>query len=130
MAIKDLDRLLREMNPELVRGNFVFLSVSEESFSKIREKVIFYFLEKEGISVVLEKNFALRGGFELEEVWSMITLNVNSDLTAVGFLARITNILAENNISVNAVSAYHHDHLFVLDADAKKTMDLLRSFSN
>ena len=35
------------------------------------------------------------------------------DLEAVGFLAAITTRLAEDGIPVNAVSAFHHDHLFV-----------------
>jgi hypothetical protein len=43
----------------------------------------------------------------------LITLTVHSSLEAVGFLAAVTVPLAEAGISVNAVSAFHHDHLFV-----------------
>ncbi|SDB45889.1 ACT domain-containing protein [Desulfonatronum thiosulfatophilum] len=45
--------------------------------------------------------------------WACITLEVRSLLTAVGFLALITARLARAGISVNPVSAFHHDHLFV-----------------
>ncbi len=38
---------------------------------------------------------------------------MNSDLRAVGFLAKIAAALAADGISVNAYSAYHHDHLLV-----------------
>ena len=36
-----------------------------------------------------------------------------SDLEALGFLARVVTELAARKISVNAVSAYHHDYLFI-----------------
>ena len=55
----------------------------------------------------------------------MITLTVHSSLEAVGFLAVITRKLAQHSISVNAVSAYHHDHLFVPVACAEEAMILL-----
>ena len=40
----------------------------------------------------------------------LITLTVRSSLEAVGLLAAITARLADAGISVNAVSAFHHDH--------------------
>jgi len=46
------------------------------------------------------------------------------ELAAVGFLARITEVLAAQGFAVNVVSAYHHDHLYIqaLGSDGK-TMD-------
>ena len=63
-------------------------------------------------------------------VWALITLTIHSDLNAVGFLAAITKKLAESNISVNAVSAYYHDHLFVPFEKSKQTMKLLQKISD
>ena len=59
----------------------------------------------------------------------MITLTVHSALDAVGFLAAITARLAEAGISVNAVSAFHHDHLFVPVDRADEAMALLQNMS-
>ena len=43
----------------------------------------------------------------------MITLDVHSSLESVGFLAAVSARLAAAGIPCNAVSAFHHDHLFV-----------------
>jgi hypothetical protein len=59
----------------------------------------------------------------------MITLTVQSSLEAVGFLAAITTKLATHGISVNAISAYYHDHLFVPADKAEIAMRLLQEFS-
>ncbi|HUI76634.1 MAG TPA: ACT domain-containing protein [Bryobacteraceae bacterium] len=45
---------------------------------------------------------------------------------AVGLLARITAQLAEHGISVNAVSAYYHDHLFIPEDRAEEAVGLLK----
>jgi hypothetical protein len=55
----------------------------------------------------------------------MVTLTVHSALDAVGFLAAITTRLAAAGISVNAVSAFFHDHLFVPAGRAEETVEIL-----
>ena len=39
--------------------------------------------------------------------------HVRSSLDAVGFIAAVTTWLAKESISVNPVSAFFHDHLFI-----------------
>lgn len=56
-------------------------------------------------------------------------MQVHSSLEAVGFIAAIANKLAENGISVNVVSAYYHDHLFVSSEKAEQVMQLLAEMS-
>ena len=56
----------------------------------------------------------------------LITLTVHSSLEAVGLLAAITAPLAEVGISVNAVSAFYHDHLFVPAERAEDAQLLLQ----
>ncbi|OAP63743.1 hypothetical protein AYL99_02970 [Fonsecaea erecta] len=43
----------------------------------------------------------------------MITCAVHSSLEAVGFMAVLAARLAQRGVSVNPVSAFYHDHLFV-----------------
>jgi hypothetical protein len=71
------------------------------------------FMEAEGMTLILHQHEAESLGLEFAYRCRMITLNVHSSLDAVGFLAVITKKLAAAGISVNPVSGFHHDHLFV-----------------
>jgi len=123
--IKDLNELLRGMNPETTKGEFVFIT----SKKPLELESILTFKEKEGITYILEKELAIKNSFNIEGIWKMITLKVNSDLQAIGFLAKITEALAKEKISVNAVSAYYHDHLFVPKEKAKKALKILKNLT-
>ncbi|MEK6921630.1 MAG: ACT domain-containing protein [Nanoarchaeota archaeon] len=125
-GIKKLDILLKSMKPERIKGEFVFCTISKENFSKIKIAPLLIFHEKEGVTIIVEKELADKMNFQYQNTWAMITLSVHSDLAAIGFLAVITKKLAEEGISVNAVSAYYHDHLFVAYEKAERAMKALK----
>lgn len=130
VGITDLKVLLKSMEPKPIKGEFVFCTVSEEHFTKLRANPLLVFREKEGITLILERDVADANSLPYSHVWGMITLTVHSDLTAVGFLAVITSKLAGAGISVNVVSAYYHDHLFIPLEKVDKAMELLRELSS
>jgi len=47
----------------------------------------------------------------------------------VGFLAAVTSRLTEAGISVNAISAFYHDHLFVPADRADEAMAILQGMA-
>ena len=51
--------------------------------------------------------------------------NVVMDPSLVGFMAVVTKVLAENEISVLPYAAYSTDHVFVADNDADKARTVL-----
>jgi uncharacterized protein len=126
VGIKDLDILLKSMKPELNKETFVFCTINKDIDLKLVPKMIFR--EKEGATLILRKEQADKYNLQYKGIWSLITLTVHSDLNAVGFLAKITNNLAEQGISVNPVSAYYHDHLFVPKNKSKQALKLLNKF--
>jgi hypothetical protein len=129
-GIKDLQTLLKSMNPELDKRNFVFCSITESTLTKLKLNSLGMFREKEGVTLIITKQEADKNKLKYEGVWSLITLNVNSDLQAIGFLAAISAKLAENKINLNAVSAYHHDHLFVLKEKSQEALSLLKGLAD
>ncbi|UCG01248.1 MAG: ACT domain-containing protein [Candidatus Heimdallarchaeota archaeon] len=129
VGISNLKTLLNSMNPKLVDGEFVFCTISESRFSKLKIIPLLIFKEEEGITLIIKRNMAESNFLSYTEIWAWIILTVHSDLSAVGFLARITSKLAESGISVNVVSAYYHDHLFVPVNHANRAVILLQELS-
>jgi uncharacterized protein len=124
-AERDLIVLLQNMKPELQPGTFVFctLAANETIPGALNPRLTFR--EQEGTTLVILREEAEAVGLRCAFASRLITLTVHSALDAVGFLAAITTRLAEAGISVNAVSAFHHDHLFVPADRADEAMALL-----
>lgn len=123
----DLKTLLREMKPEIQDGTFVFCSVANDGNLPPAIEPLLVFHEREGTTVVIRRDEAEHLGLPYQLPSRLITLTVHSSLEAVGFLAAITAQLAKAGISVNAVSAYYHDHLFVPEHRAAEALRLLQT---
>ncbi|MBR1128216.1 ACT domain-containing protein [Bradyrhizobium iriomotense] len=126
---RDLDVLLRNMKPEMVDGIFVFCTLAPSASIPATISPILTFREREGTTLVMLHEEAEASGLRYAFASRLITLTVHSALDAVGFLAAITARLAEAGISVNAVSAFHHDHLFVPVDQADEAMAVLKEMS-
>jgi hypothetical protein len=124
----DLSTLIASLQPELQEGVFVFVSHGPNSPVLADDLApIMRFREQEGWTLIVEEAQALRAGLEGTFRCRLITLKVHSSLEAVGLLAAVTTRLADAGISVNAVSAFYHDHLFVAPERAEEACGILRS---
>jgi len=127
---RDLRVLLSSMNPHLSEGQFVFCSIAEENLGKLSIQPVATFRESEGISAIVPRQDADAEGLEYGFISRMIKLDVHSSLNAVGFVAAIAGRLAQAGISVNPVSAYFHDYLFVPANKADEAMRILEGMMN
>ena len=126
----NLEKLLQSMQPVLKEGIFVFANVPIDKEQQAKDCCIQYFQEEEGMASILRKEDAVRLGIEAIYESRMISLMVHSSLDAVGFLSAITTNLSSAGISVNPVSAFYHDHLFIPANKADLAMTLLSEFSD
>lgn len=110
-------------------GVFVFCTISEDEEIPATIRPVHIFREREGTAFVVRREEAESVGLPYQFASRLITLDVHSSLDAVGFLAAITARLAEAGISVNPVSAFYHDHLFVPDQRAVEALHHLQSMS-
>jgi hypothetical protein len=124
----DLRILLRQMEPEINEGEYVYcLADSREQMMLLAP--ICSFLEKEGWTMILPREKADSMNIPYTTICAWITLTVHSALEAVGLTAAVSHALAESNIGCNMVAAFHHDHIFVPLKDAKRAMDVLETLS-
>lgn len=121
---RDLARLLAGMTPALDAATYVFCRPPRDaSLEGLTPRGVFE--EREGRTLILEADQASRAGLTPDFVARRIELTVQSDLAAVGFLARVSAELAAAGIPCNPVSAAFHDHLFVPVALAQRAMEVL-----
>jgi uncharacterized protein len=125
----NLSNLIKNMQPILNEGQYVFCTVSSKKDLDF-DKIIHFFKEKEGFTIVVEKGYADEKGYVYSSVFAWITLLVHSSLDAVGLTAAFSNALAEHQISCNVVAGFYHDHIFVQQELAQKAVAVLRELSS
>ena len=125
----DLQFLLEHMDPKLEDQELVFCSLPAEQVEKYYPDCQGYYREPEGITLILDRQQADRENLSYDLVFRRISLMVHSSLEAVGFLARVTEILAAQGIPVNVVSAYYHDHLYVKADQAETAINILKTLA-
>ena len=124
----NLSVLIKNMQPVLNNGQYVFCSVSSiASFDM--DKILFFFKEKEGFTIVLKKKDADTEGVAYASTFAWITLLVHSALDAVGLTAAFSKALGDAHISCNVVAGFYHDHIFVPYDLSQHAVDVLKNLS-
>ncbi|MDO7898609.1 ACT domain-containing protein [Pseudomonas citrulli] len=119
-----LTTLIRSMSPQLNQGEYVFCCLPDRQVPAGID-IVGSFLEREGLTVILERSQAQKAGLGFDYVAAWITLNVHSALQAVGLTAAFATALGNAGISCNVIAGYYHDHLFVGRDDAGRAMAVL-----
>jgi len=125
---KDLTRLLKGIRPVHNIGNYVFCTVDNLKAEFI-DPAVLIFKEREGNTLIIQKELADSLGLEYSFVASWITLTVNSSLESAGLTAAFSKALSDREVSCNVVAAYYHDHIFVNQNDTEKAMEILLELS-
>ena len=106
----------------------MFVTISDGAYGVLAEcRPIASFYEKEGLSLILGREQAEEKGLAFSGCFRQITLQVHSNLEAVGLTAAVATALAEEGISANVVAATCHDHVFVPVAKAEQALAVLQA---
>ena len=122
---RDIETLLRSVDPEVRPGTFVFVVVHDEALLDQLDPEA-TIREVEGLTAVVRRERADALGVSYDYLAAWITLRVHSALDAVGLTAAVSSALARAGISCNVIAGYHHDHLLV---PADRAADALGALS-
>lgn len=124
---KNLQTLLASIHPVLRDGEYVYVlwPHGRQLMPGIEAAV----REAEGLTVVLPRAQADSQGLAYDFVAAWITLQVHSELEAVGLTAAVSKALTDARISCNVLAGFHHDHLLVPVGDAARALEVLAELS-
>jgi hypothetical protein len=117
------------MSPQLQPGQYVYCFLPEGASLPSDCRPFALIHELEGQTVILPRPDADRLGWRYDYIAALITLTIQSDLTAVGMTAAVARVLAQAGISCNVVAAFYHDHLLVPAGQASAAMAALQALS-
>ncbi len=114
-AVSDLDELLATLAPQLDDVTFVYALVPSDSNVRreVADAAIARVEEREGTTLVLPIDVAVHHGLRHEFPCRRLTLQVHSDLEAVGLTAAVATALAAEGVPANVLAGFHHDHILV-----------------
>ena len=129
MSDTDLRRLLSALNPVLHDDTYVFACVPDGVRAADLDPIATV-RETEGVTVVVTEEVARANGLDILFRAAWITLNVVSDLEAVGLTAAFSTALARGGIACNVIAGAFHDHIFVPFEQAPKAIQVLESLKS
>jgi predicted N-acetyltransferase YhbS len=124
---KNLQTLLATMHPVQRTGEYVYVlwPHGKPLVPGIEAAV----REAEGLTVVLPRAEADELGLKYDFVAAWITLEIHSELEAVGLTAAVSRALTDAKINCNVLAGFHHDHLLVSIGDSARALEVLAELS-
>jgi len=119
--------LLRETKIEVSPATFALIGISHQDWSRLLENpelsprvdaVFMIFRNDKEVTLLIEEEdwqrirHALRDA-KVERGFRLLTFDLELAWNVVGYLARVTEILAAAGISVGALSSFSRDHLLI-----------------
>lgn len=65
---------------------------------------------------------------KIERGFRLLTFDIELDFSVVGFLAEVARILADENVSIVALSAFSRDHLLIKQEDLARALKVLGNY--
>lgn len=104
---------------------FSVCKLSDWSAIDLTQKFCFLSKTDEEISLVCMTDNVPDTAVEREDGWKAFRIQGVLDFSLIGILAKISTLLAENNIGIFAVSTYNTDYIFIKSENYDRALDIL-----
>lgn len=134
--------LLKKTRVEILPETYYLISLRDEEWRRLLENPELsprmtspFMIFKDGreITLLLDSvdyqtcRHALREA-KVEPNFRLLTFDLVMDFNVVGFLAKVSTIFAEANISIVALSAFSRDHILIKQDDLAKALKVLGNY--
>jgi hypothetical protein len=135
----DVEELLRRTRVEVAAATFVLVGLRQEDWRRLLENPelspraeasMMLLRDEREVTMLLEEEdwrpmrHALRDA-RVESGFRLVTLDIELGWNVVGYLARVTEILALAGVPVGALSAFSRDHLLIKQDDLGTALRVL-----
>lgn len=113
------------MNIERIAQDFSLCKVRDYSMVDFEQAYCFTGKTAEENSLVCLTKNVPANTVAREDGWRAFRLEGVLDFSLIGILAKITSLLAENQIGIFAISTYHTDYILTKAENFEKALDVL-----
>ena len=138
-SVDHVSELLGQTTIEVAPAMYVIIGLSHQVWSQLIENPelspradapFLIFRDQHEVTLVIEEDdwarirHAARDA-KTERGFRLVTLDISLPWNTVGFLARVTALLATEGISIGAITAFSRDHLLIKQDDLGKALRVL-----
>ena len=138
-AVTSVDDLLRETKVQVAPATYVVIGLPHRDWERLLENPelspradapYMILRDPHEVTLVIEEEdwrrirHAVRDA-KIEAGYRLVTLDIELPWSTVGYLARVTAILAAAGISVGALSSFSRDHLLIKQDDLGNALRVL-----
>ena len=104
----------------------------KETFAIIKSKKSYpnafaNIIDKNEVTVIIEQSkYNDKDIIKIEKGWKILTFDMVLPFGLVGFLAKVSKVLADEKIAIFAISAYSTDHILVKEKDLTRAEEKLK----
>lgn len=115
------------MEIKKIYQNFTVCQV--EDYSLVNADSEYCFIEKtdEEKSLVCITKDVPANTIQREDGWKAFRIQGVLDFSLIGILAKIATLLADNGVSIYAISTYNTDYVLIKEANYQKALDVLQA---